>query len=345
MKNLFFILSMLFLVYSCKEDPVTPAKSQQQWIYSVKKVAIDEYTSVYKIIRINIDNGEIQLIADSARIFCQPQNGKIIYQKYSDRISADSGEVRDYFIYMANLDGSNPVQIREWNTSGSITFAPGGKTAAFKKYRDLYLLDLMNGGFNEEMKSLDDDIYDFSFSPDGSKLAFIKSEKQMYIYNINKSYYNLIYDGADTANLAFYTICWNYKHNELIFGISVDSVYYLVAYDLQKRSLRVILKGKYVLFPCVFPDGEKILWYETIHNPGEPEVVKIWQCNIDGSGLEEIKANNGENYALADQNTFINDTEILVGRYYDGYKKLEMAVLNIVTGDIRIISENIWADD
>ncbi len=341
MKNLLFIISLLLVVYSCKEDPVTPAGSQTQWYYYPQIDDVYHITAKAKILRINISTGEKQVIIDSALNNCQPQNGKIIFQKLFDRESSDSGLVTDYRIYMADADGSNQVQIRSWNTDGWLYFAPGGKTAVLKRPEQLFLLDLVNGKYDEEIKSLDEDINDFSYSTDGKKMAYIKSREQLFIYDINTASSDLIYNGGDTAKIVSNTMCWNDKHTELIFQIKVDSTDYLVAYNLQQMSLRSIFKGHRVYYPQVFANGEKILWLETKADTYDGE---IWQCNIDGSGIEEIKANNGKKYYYVSVDPFIADDEILVYCIYDS-SRTELAKMNINTGDVSIITDNIYFEE
>ncbi len=335
MKNLLFIISLLLVVYSCKEDPVSPNELLHQWYYYTQDIINGDNTD-FRVMRIDIVNGEKQQIADSAKIFCQPQNGKIIYMKYSDRISPDSGEVRDNFIIMANLDGSNPKQVRNWNTPGKVVFAPGGKIAAFNTDYGFFILNLIDGKFDEKMNNLIDDIHDFSFSKDGSKVALNKSDRQVYIYDINAKSLLMIYESNDKSELLTTGICWNDKNDRLYFSIIVDSTTNLFAYNLNTWEFSVILPAIKVYYPVIFAGGEKLLCQEKSFNPYKN---KILICNITEHNYVELKAKNGKEYSVAETEPFINDTEVLA--YYVNNKSVELVALNANTGDVRIISDDI----
>ena len=345
MQKYLLLFCMLFII-SCDDngtDPGTTSNSYSKWYY------ITNHDSNYDpfVQRFDKTTGNIETLVDSARILTQAVNNKIAYLKLSYRISPDSGEVTDYNLFIADMDGSNPKQLLK----EGVGFSPD---AAFLT-PDLKKIILINSEYTGEEDSYSTvkiveiaaDTYtsdkisycngsSFYLSPAGNKIAYTARGQGIMIYDLNTGNENLIYTGDIHSES---DMAWTGDGQYVYTSVGIDDIYYFLKINVSTGQYDTIFQDYHVRFPGLY-DNDKKIFFQYLNYISESELLfEVMTCNIDGSGLERINPDSITGYSIPYFNQFISDYEIVAMSRpsAEGSDSEDLVKMNLKTKEITMI--------
>ncbi|MFN8577146.1 MAG: Ig-like domain-containing protein [Candidatus Sericytochromatia bacterium] len=194
-------------------------------------------------------------------------------------------------IYIINADGTNKKQLTHHEASYSspeINF--DGTKIIFISNRSQeyqYGLHLMSSdGIYIKRLIACNECYSYKFSLDSSKIIYTQAINNInYIKTMNS-------DGSNEKNLNVigYNPSWSPDTSKIVYSSNKDGNFeiYIMNSDGTNQK-RLTNNNSLDFYPSWSPDGNKILFSSDINNP---EVLKLYTMNIDGSNLTRIISEN-----------------------------------------------------
>ncbi|NUM46476.1 MAG: PD40 domain-containing protein, partial [Anaerolineales bacterium] len=252
------------------------------------KLLFTYYSDHQELYLLNMSNSAMIRLADFLGYFgdsiVSPDGAKIIF------VSDDEGNDE---IYRIDIDGSNQINLTEnsdrdgypvWLPDSRISFLSDRDTGS-----DLDLF-IMNSDGSEQTK-LNVDGFSFTWSPDGTKIAYRSSGSPGYLLNVMN---------ADTSGQMQLTVddpyegpeelLWSPDSTRLLFSSNRDGKddLYIINAD-GSGEVRLTNNSSTENSFAWSPDATKILFTFTSERN-----LDIYIINVDGTGLLKITADEGD---------------------------------------------------
>jgi Tol biopolymer transport system component len=211
---------------------------------------------------------QTRLFSDPSALYAQPSyspDGKKIAYSYNPK-PGDSKSWSD--IYVANVDGANPVRLTNTGTKGDNWYpvwSPDGSRIAFNSMRDgnteLYV---MNADGSNQIRLTNNRGWDGvpSWSPDGTKIAFQAERDGKYnIYSISSTGGNET--RLTTGDSDNFRPSWSPDGKKIAFNSRRDgyTAIYLMNPD-GSNPTRLNTGGEATWYPKWSPDGKQLLFVQ-----------------------------------------------------------------------------------
>lgn len=209
--------------------------------------------------------------------------------------------------------------------NGKIAFVAqqlSGDVYATFAQNSLYLVNPDGCGQQQLLPPSSSSFYTPSWSPNGSKIAFIK-DKAIWVMNANGTNQVKIINVAGGTALA----TWSPDGTKLVFSKDIDpsngakgSNLYIVNANgtglrqLTNNSSTTAVDSK----PVWSPNGTKIAFVRYPTAVGSTAIPKIFVINADGSGVRQLSDNNTSNHDV-DPDWSPDSTKIVFERDNQGY--------------------------
>jgi Tol biopolymer transport system component len=237
-----------------------------------------------------------------------PDRSKILFRRFNEEVQGTSF----LELWVMNPDGSNERRLAEGlDTGGEWTpysWSPDGNrlvTSGYLRGVDpenngvggIYVVEIETG---ESSKIIDTDNSDLwpSWSPDGSRIAFVQSatsEFELYVVDIDGSNLTRLAEGYDMQS----HLRWTSDGSNVIVAAFQDDEQHILSIDVDSNTVLRLGSAKGSA-PALSPDGTKLAFWTS--EPGNPE---LWVMNPDGSSPKVVSAPfAGEDGSIQDSGGF-----------------------------------------
>jgi len=274
---------------------------------------------------------------------------KTIYTAYDHPQIVYSGyQWWNYDIISVDIFGNDFSHItkNEWADTGPIV-SPDGSQLIFASDRDgnreIYSMNIafVGGYYNwvgENLKNISQDPYfdgDYSFSPDGEKILYLK----YYPENDNYDIFLMNNDGSDKKNIS--NTPW-YEKKPMFSPDGTNIIYQSWQYNNVEIFFTHILEGNQVNITKSI--GDDIIHWGNTFSPNGNQI--IFSSNRDGnseiyisdiSGKNQKNLSNNENWDSEPQFSILGD-QIIFSSNRDGNS--EIYIMNIDGSNLKNLSQN-----
>ena len=148
-------------------------------------------------------------------------------------------------IHVADLDGSNPVQITSGYESAFLEWSPDGKHLAFDSFRDrnfdIYVVDI-NGSHSTNLTNNPTNDSGARWSPDGQHIAFESNRSGIF------KVYIMDADGSNLTDLGLSiggdSPAWSPDGSSIAFSsLDKNNSYEIYVVDINGQNLRRLTNG------------------------------------------------------------------------------------------------------
>lgn len=177
-------------------------------------------------------------------------------------------------IWRMNGDGTSPVQLTEDGTQGhfnDVAVNASGSRVCFEFDGQIGIMNADGSGLAMLAPGSSP-----TFSPDGSKIAFVSTSTTLYVMNADGTQQQQIGDGIEAFECA-----WSPRGDRIAFSaVGINRGLYTV--DVETGlDVRLVLKGLSGSHAW-HPDGSRLVFSD------DDSFADLWIINVDGSGLVQL---------------------------------------------------------
>ena len=279
----FIIISLLLLVFSCDDNPVSVEEPPSQSKYSILfQGKVDDQFGLYSIVSDGTNLTKISDFYNSSLPKWSSNGEKIVFMK----ITNGNNE-----IFTMDLNGTNEVKIAEGRL---FCVSPDGDKIAYvyfdtqERTWELCICDI-DGTNKVQLTNSRYQKFGVFWSPLNSEIVFTENDNwdgtfiNLHRININTKVIDTLATGYELPQVSD----WSKDGNYILFGANHSEIFKI---DLNTKSISQLtnayLRDEFARFSN---DGSKILF-----NTAREDISHVYMMNADGSNQHKVsKYNNG----------------------------------------------------